>query len=155
MPMWPFGRKGRRATKLRAEGPVAVAEGKKPAAAYASQPSGNMPDTTHGVGRRLSRRQSRRKRRAPSQSSTSLQGGEKISLDLEPMQITSEKHHSFPQGSAEDITALPLTKELGTSPHLRPVTQDHEIPYNFQLQSQSHISIPSARDRGRLQPPQT
>lgn len=155
MLMWPFGRKGRRATKLRAEGPAAVAEGKKPAATYASQPSGNMPDTTHEVGRRLSRRQSRRKRRASSQYSTSLRGGEKISLDLEPMQITSEKQHSFPQGSAEDITALPLTKELGTSPHLRPVTQDHEIPYNFQLQSQSHTSIPSARDRGKLQRPQT
>jgi len=155
MPMWPFGRKGRRATKLRAEGPAAVAEGKKPATAYASQPSGNMPGTTHGVGRSLSRRQSQRKRRAPSQSSTSLQGGEKISLDLEPMQITSEKQHPFPQGSAEDITALPLTKELGTSPHLRPVTQDHEIPYNFQLRSQSHTSIPSARDRGKLQRPQT
>ncbi|OCL06513.1 hypothetical protein AOQ84DRAFT_378533 [Glonium stellatum] len=114
-----------------------------------------MPDTTHGIGKRLSRRQTRRKRRATSQSSSSLQGGEKKSLDLEPIQTTSEKQHSFPQGSAEDITALPITKELGTSPHLRPATQDHEIPYNFHLQSQSHTSIPSARERGKLQRPQT
>ncbi|OCK78862.1 hypothetical protein K432DRAFT_83313 [Lepidopterella palustris CBS 459.81] len=154
MPMWPFGRRGRRATKLKVEGPEDAAEGKKPAASYASPPSSNMPDTSQGVGRRLSRRHSRRKRRASSRSSASMHDGEKNSSDFEPTRELSEKKQSFPQSSAEDITALPFTKELGTSPHLRPITQDHHIPYNFQL-SHSHTSIPSAKERGKLQRPQT
>ncbi|KAF2492096.1 hypothetical protein BU16DRAFT_514758 [Lophium mytilinum] len=153
---WPFGR--RRATKLKVDGPAPVAEGKKPAAAYAGQRSGSMPDTSQALGRRISTRQkSRRKRRPTSRSDASLRDVdlEKHSSDLEPTHITAEKQHLYPQGSREDITALPITKELGTSPHLRPVTQDLQTPYNFQLQGQSHTSIPSARERGKLQRPQT
>ncbi|KAF2816195.1 uncharacterized protein BDZ99DRAFT_514801 [Mytilinidion resinicola] len=153
---WPFGR--RRATKLKVDGPAPVAEGKKPAAAYAGQRSGVMPDTSQALGRRISTRQSnRRKRRPSSRSDASLRDVnlEKHSSDLEPTHTASERQHLSPPASQEDITALPITKELGTSPHLRPVTQEYETPYNFQLQGQSHSSIPSARERGKLQRPQT
>jgi hypothetical protein len=55
----------------------------------------------------------------------------------------------------EDITALPFSKELRTSPHLRPATQDTaDIPYNWNLQMGSHHSLPAATresSRGKLQ----
>lgn len=68
----------------------------------------------------------------------------------DPMDIKLDKRTSV--GSREDITALPVSRELRTSPHLRPVTQDNEgIPYNFHLPgSTSHSSAPSAT-RGKLQ----
>jgi hypothetical protein len=56
--------------------------------------------------------------------------------------------------SVEDITALPVQRRLQHSPHLRPVTQDlGTIPYNFQ--SHSHNSLPVAKERGKLQRPQS
>jgi hypothetical protein len=53
-------------------------------------------------------------------------------------------------GSAEDITALPRSRELQTSPHLRPATKDNaDIPYDFRLySSNSRLSTPI----DRLQP---
>jgi hypothetical protein len=52
----------------------------------------------------------------------------------------------------EDITALPFSKELRTSPHLRPATQDTaDIPYNWNLQLGSHHSLPAGKERTKLQ----
>jgi hypothetical protein len=53
-------------------------------------------------------------------------------------------------GSAEDITALPRSRELQTSPHLRPATKDNaDIPYDFRLySSNSRLNTPT----DRLQP---
>ncbi|KAF2423576.1 hypothetical protein EJ08DRAFT_571405, partial [Tothia fuscella] len=55
--------------------------------------------------------------------------------------------------SVEDITALPFSRELRTSPHLRPATQETaDIPYDWNLQSRSHHSLPTVRERtGKLQ----
>jgi hypothetical protein len=62
-------------------------------------------------------------------------------------------HHGHPP-SAEDITALPQQRRLAQSPHLRPVTQDFSgVPYNFH--SPSHTSLRTARERGKLQRPQS
>jgi hypothetical protein len=59
-----------------------------------------------------------------------------------------------PSASIEDITALPVQYRLAHSPHLRPVTQEHGIAYNFQ--SPSHSSLPAvAKERGKLQRPQS
>ncbi|KAK1918785.1 hypothetical protein P3342_010256 [Pyrenophora teres f. teres] len=62
---------------------------------------------------------------------------------------------AWPQSSVEDITALPRLHRLQYSPHLRPIAQEHAaIPYNSQ--SRSHASLPpSAKDRGKLQRPQS
>jgi len=66
-------------------------------------------------------------------------------------------HHEFEKrpdtgDSVEDITALPFSKELRTSPHLRPATQDTaDIPYDWNLQTASHHSLPVTRERGKLQ----
>ncbi|KIW00502.1 uncharacterized protein PV09_08022 [Verruconis gallopava] len=58
-------------------------------------------------------------------------------------------------GEEKGITALPGSKTLRTSPHLRPVTQDTaDIPYNWNLRSGSHHSLPSNQNpqrRGKLQ----
>ena len=50
-------------------------------------------------------------------------------------------------GSAEDITALPHSRELQTSPHLRPATKDNaDIPYDFRLYgSNSRLNTPTHR----------
>ena len=51
---------------------------------------------------------------------------------------------------AEDITALPGSRVLRTSPHLRPVTQDTaDIPYNWNLRSAgSQHSLPNRTGSG-------
>lgn len=50
----------------------------------------------------------------------------------------------FARSSREDITALPGSRELNISPHLRPVAlEDADIPYNFYAPSASHTSMPN------------
>lgn len=70
---------------------------------------------------------------------------EKSSRDPEKKQ-----RYSPPDSSNEDLTALPYSKRLEVSPHLRPVTGEHG-PYNFR--SNSHSSL--ARERGKLQRPES
>ncbi|KAF2083197.1 hypothetical protein K490DRAFT_52273 [Saccharata proteae CBS 121410] len=61
--------------------------------------------------------------------------------------------------SRDDITALPASHRLpplGTSPHLRPAHRDYaDIPFSFllnpQIPSRSNTSLPTARERGKLQ----
>lgn len=137
---------------MKQEGPEPVVEGKKPVHEYAPT-----------VGRKGSR--NRRHRRTPSRDRTSPPPiMEKDLSDSSPVDTFNEKtlidkpfaRAPAYKGSAEDITALPNTKELGTSPHLRPVTHDQPVPYNFNLQhNASQVSVPSARDRGKLQRPTT
>ncbi|KAF2474014.1 uncharacterized protein BDR25DRAFT_323665 [Lindgomyces ingoldianus] len=145
MPMWPFSR---RAAKLKTGRSTAVAEGKRPVAAYAHESADN-----DALRRTPKRRSSRRNRR--SAHSTSMRDVDKSSPNPPPAGPPFVKHdsHSLPHSSAEDITALPISKRLEQSPHLRPVTNEHGIPYNFQ--SHSHSSLPTARERGKLQRPQS
>ena len=59
-------------------------------------------------------------------------------------------------GSREDITALPVSRKLDSSPHLRPADLERpHIPYNFQPYSSSQISV--QRESGVASParPQT
>ncbi|ORY18291.1 hypothetical protein BCR34DRAFT_596235 [Clohesyomyces aquaticus] len=85
----------------------------------------------------------------------SMRDMDQNSLDLPPVKPPFAKHdsHTPQHDSAEDITALPISKPLAQSPHLRPVTNEHGIPYNFQ--TNSHSSLPTAKERGKLQRPQS
>ncbi|KAF2103378.1 hypothetical protein NA57DRAFT_72353 [Rhizodiscina lignyota] len=71
----------------------------------------------------------------------------------EPPEHYRHKYLYFRGSSREDITALPGSRELNVSPHLRPATQDNaDIPYNFHLHSLSHTSMASQRyTPGKLQ----
>ncbi|KAJ4368128.1 hypothetical protein N0V83_006483 [Neocucurbitaria cava] len=100
----------------------------------------------------LRKRRSTR-RRASSRSTTSMRDVEKNPPADSP--FAKEAYRYLPQSSAEDITALPLQHRLQHSPHLRPVTQEPGgILYNFHSPSRSSLP-PSARERGKLQRPQS
>lgn len=139
--MWPFGRRGGRAAKLKEGRSTAVAERKRPVAA-----SAHDAQTNDALRRTPSRRSSRRKRTS-SRSTASMRDVDKGLDDKQPARRRPS--------STEDITALPISKRLEQSPHLRPVTNEHGIPYNFQPNSLSQASLPTARERGRLQRPQS
>lgn len=154
MAIWPFGRRRRR---VRPGSPQAVAQGAKSAASQPRQAA--AAPNPHGVSRKLSKRGSVRRRTSSPRAQTLSKRDAERSLGsslspippLTPMDTTFDKRPPS-AGSREDITALPISRELRTSPHLRPVTQDNEgIPYNFHLPgSTSHSSAPPA-SRGKLQ----
>lgn len=148
--MWPFGRRGGKAAKLKGRS-AAVSEGNVPVAARAHEfaSSDALRDSPN-------RRRSRRRRRS-SRSSGSLHDVEKSSPNLPPADqaFLKEKEQALRRHSSDDdITALPNQKRLEQSPHLRPISQQHIYAYNFQ-HTNSQSSLPTARDRGRLQRPQS
>ncbi|KAF2451549.1 hypothetical protein P171DRAFT_8320 [Karstenula rhodostoma CBS 690.94] len=163
MPMWPFGRK---ATRLKEGGPAAVAERKRPVAG--SMPAARAHEFASrdvlrsSPARRQSTRSNRRRRRS-SRSSASLRDLEKDSPTLKSLEAQSAalaKEQGLPRHSLDDhITALPYQRRLEHSPHLRPISQQHgTIPYNFSSQdahNNSQSSLPTARERGKLQRPQS
>lgn len=104
---------------------------------------------------RLSQRSGRRRRRS-SRSTTSLHDVEKDPFSDPPPDPGHAKQTRLPNpaSSCEDITALPFQRRLAHSPHLRPVTQDYSGAPN-DLHSPSHTSLPTARERGKLQRPQS
>lgn len=63
-----------------------------------------------------------------------------------------EIYKYFRRSSREDITALPGSRKLDTSPHLRPIAQDNaDIPYNFHVHSLSNDSMQNPRSaNGKL-----
>ncbi|KAF2871769.1 hypothetical protein BDV95DRAFT_594829 [Massariosphaeria phaeospora] len=143
MPMWPFGRRGAKAAKLK-DGRAAVAEGKGPAAVH------GLGVASHDALKSTPTRRSSRRKRRTSRAAASLRDTAKASPDRPLADIAFE---TLPRSSADHITALPFSKRLEQSPHLRPVTQAHGIPYNFH--THSHSSLTSARERGKLQRPQS
>ncbi|KAF2009969.1 hypothetical protein BU24DRAFT_325793, partial [Aaosphaeria arxii CBS 175.79] len=148
---WPFGARRAKTAKLKQEGrptPVTpTAGGNIPPTGT----SGPVPPSNDALQNNPSRRSARRKRRPSRSSTTSSRDPEKHLSDLPPVNppFASRRY----QHSSEDITALPATKRLSQSPHLRPVTQDHSIPYSFH--AGSHPSLSAARERGKLQRPQS
>lgn len=146
MPMWPFGRRGPRPAKTKDGGAAAVAERKRPVAARAREFA-----SSDALRSSPSRRSSRRRRRR-SRSTASMRDLEKSSPNLLPVDAPFAKEQGLPLPSAEDITALPNQRRLEQSPHLRPISQQRG-PYNFQ--ANSHSSLPTARERGKLQRPQS
>jgi hypothetical protein len=140
--MWLFGRRRRKAAKFK-DGPTEVTDRKRPVAEQT-----NTIQTSNGPRRGPSQRQ--RRRRGSSRSTTASM------RDVEKSLPEPAFAKEWPPSSAEDITALPNQHRLAHSPHLRPITQEHAgIPYNFHS-SHSHQSLPpSAKDRGKLQRPQS
>ncbi|KAH8728657.1 hypothetical protein GQ44DRAFT_27966 [Phaeosphaeriaceae sp. PMI808] len=60
----------------------------------------------------------------------------------------------LPPSSVEDITALPVQHRLRHSPHLRPITLDHGISYDFTSHSRSSLPATS-KERDKQQHPQS
>jgi hypothetical protein len=83
---------------------------------------------------------------------SSADDGHFFSRKLKPKRKAMAKNNS----SAENITALPGSKELRRSPHLRPATKDNiDIPYDFRLYSNSRLGTPdpeSALNQPSLRP---
>ena len=128
-------RKSRKAAKLK--------EGRAATAPVAKQ------TTRERIGRPS------RRRRLSLRSVASMRDVEQDPPVIHPADAASRTEAGMPPSvSIEDITALPVQYRLAHSPHLRPVTQEHGIAYNFQ--SQSHSSLPAvAKERGKLQRPQS
>ncbi|KAL1605572.1 hypothetical protein SLS59_003374 [Nothophoma quercina] len=153
---WPFGRKSGRAAKLKEGRSAAVADRSPPVAeqtiaTQAQEKSQGNDALQHQPSQRGGRR-----RRRSSRSTTSLHDAEKNPFSDPPLDpgLSKEARLPNPNSSAEDITALPRQRRLAHSPHLRPVTNDYGgVPYNFH--SPSHTSLRTARERGKLQRPQS
>jgi hypothetical protein len=144
---WPFGRKSARAAKLK-EGRSAAADSSRVHAVAVQGPGSDA----------LQRQRSGRRRRTSSRSTTSLHDVEKNPFSDPPLHpgLAKEAHLPLPNraSSAEDITALPRQRLLQHSPHLRPVTQDFSnLPYSFHAASRT--SLRTAKERGKLQRPQS
>jgi len=150
MPMWPFGRRGGKATRIKDGGPAAVVERKRPVAGTAARAH---EFASRDVLRSSPTRRASRRRRPRSPSGASMRDVEKTLPKMEPapLEAAFAKEQGLPRPSAEDhITALPNQRRLDQSPHLRPVSQQtHPIPYSFH--SASQFSLSTARERGRLQ----
>ena len=137
MPVWPFGRRARR-SKLKQGGPQPVAEGKKPERSSYEKPRPLQP----GDPQNISSRQSQRSQRTSTKDSASQKNVRRNRT--EPL---------LAKGSVEDITALPISRGPGTSPHLRPAAQDRpEIPYDSRQAAPGSETPPNER-RGKLQRP--
>ncbi|KAF3044037.1 hypothetical protein E8E12_007501 [Didymella heteroderae] len=142
---WPFGRRSGRAAKLK--------EGRSTAAD--KQTVATQGHSSDALQYRPSQRSGRRRRRS-SRSTASLHDVEKNPFSDPPLDpgLAKESRLPNPNSSAEDITALPHQRRLAYSPHLRPATQDFSgVPYNFH--SPSHTSLRTAKERGKLQRPQS
>ncbi|PVI03622.1 hypothetical protein DM02DRAFT_640485 [Periconia macrospinosa] len=121
--MWPFGR--RKAAKV-----------KRPPKDVAETPDRPVAARVHAFANNdvlrspPSRRSSRRSRNS-SRSSTSLRDPDTHSPRPRPL------HDADP--AAEALTALPNSRPLAQSPHLRSVSQHSGIPYNFHHNSRSSL----------------
>ncbi|KAJ4410852.1 hypothetical protein N0V91_001781 [Didymella pomorum] len=142
---WPFGRRSGRAAKLK--------EGRSTAAD--KQTVATQGPNSDALQYRPSQRSGRRRRRS-SRSTASLHDVEKNPFSDPPLDpgLAKESRLPNPNSSAEDITALPHQRRLAYSPHLRPATQDFSgVPYNFHSPSQT--TLRTAKERGKLQRPQS
>ncbi|KAF2459047.1 hypothetical protein BDY21DRAFT_410000 [Lineolata rhizophorae] len=174
MAVWPFGRKRRR-SRIKADGSEPVAPASTPPDGQQQQQQQQPPppqtvdaadrsrasataERDRNRDRAVSRRQSRKKQRRASEGKTNPrqpQPQQQPATPTDPPQHPAAgRRNGDARPSGEHITALPLSEPLSVSPHLRPVTDEHvNSPYDFNLQSGSHTSLPTARERGKLQRP--
>jgi hypothetical protein len=95
----------------------------------------------------IPRKSSKRNRDRSQRAEHSTQSAEGDSANPKQQRQILEKENVAPssshrQGSREDITALPMSRKLDSSPHLRPVDLERpHIPYNFRPYSNSQSSI--------------
>jgi hypothetical protein len=130
MALWPFKRRGTKST-------------------VDSEPRHEENPAPSHVGPQpslKSNKRSRKKRNATQSRQDSHAQVKQLDAitPLSPMDATfARPRTSNSHRSVEDITALPRTRQLRTSPHLRPATKnDADIPYNFHLYSSSRLHTP-------------
>ncbi|KAK4540506.1 hypothetical protein LTR36_009144 [Oleoguttula mirabilis] len=135
MPGWQFWKRRSSAMK---DQPQALSE----KAQLSSQPARATTTAAAAPTLPMPRRSSQHRRRASPRDKkadarsikSSKRGG---SAEKENMHVR--------RGSIEDITALPVSRRLASSPHLRPVDLERPpIPYNFRPHSASQASIQRA-----------
>ncbi|KAK3712830.1 hypothetical protein LTR37_008921 [Vermiconidia calcicola] len=152
MPIWPFNKRRRSAVKDDAKQPLTEK----------AQPIEQRPTKTATepipIPRRLSKRGSRPKR----QASQDEKAAEASWADHEKQPISPEKENVPSAGqrrgrsSQEDITALPMSRKLESSPHLRAVDMERpHIPYNFRQYSTSQTSVQREEPLTTLHRPNT
>lgn len=147
MPIWPFKKRRRNGEKDRIGAPQPLTEKahpeqqQPPARASTYPPPG--PTSPIAIPRKPSNRGSQRKRRAsPEEEFTAAQSDGREKGTQSPQKENLAPPSSLRRGSREDITALPMSRRLDTSPHLRPVDMERpHIPYNFRPYSDSKTSI--------------
>lgn len=129
MAIWPFNRRRRR-TSTSSNNNDEKAQSNIPttAAAASAAPTASKSSPT--------RKDSQRYRRASQQEKPAM-----------PFRY---------QGSRENVTALPGSRKLDQSPHLRPIDQEKpRIPYNFRPYAASQTSLQRQEATGKLQRPAT
>ncbi|RMY67449.1 hypothetical protein D0863_07783 [Hortaea werneckii] len=129
--LWPFRRKTKDGDKQQALNEKTPPPRPQAAAMPAPPPSSSHPRSSS-------------KRRRPSQNETTTEGQSVKSSRRQGSAVGKE--NVIPgrdnRGSVEDITALPLSRRLDSSPHLRPIdSQRPQIPYNFRPYSLSQTSL--------------
>ncbi|KAI7234371.1 hypothetical protein KC330_g4858 [Hortaea werneckii] len=129
--LWPFRRKTKDGDKQQALNEKTPPPRPQAAAMPVPPPSSSHPRSSS-------------KRRRPSQNETSTEGQSVKSSRRQGSAVGKE--NLIPgrdnRGSVEDITALPLSRRLDSSPHLRPIDpQRPQIPYNFRPYSLSQTSL--------------
>lgn len=152
MAFWPFKkrtpRQGKDTSTIESE---SIAAGHQRGDSTISQ-AGTVPQRKRSKKRRTG------KRRNSSQSSLVEDARENVrdNKHLEAIMPLSPMGSSFirpptrgSQHSGEDnITALPQSRKLRTSPHLRPATRnDADIPYDFRLYDSSRVATPIPQSR--------
>ncbi|KAI6801122.1 hypothetical protein KC361_g2000 [Hortaea werneckii] len=129
--LWPFRRKTKDGDKQQALNEKTPSTRPQPAAMPAPLPSSAHPRSSS-------------KRRRPSQNETTAEAHSVKSSRRQGSAVGKEnvmpgRDH---RGSVEDITALPVSRRLDSSPHLRPIdSQRPQIPYNFRPYSLSQTSL--------------
>ena len=132
MPIWPFKKKRRKSSKDGASQPLTEKEQPKQPTRSATYPPA-APTAPIPIPRRSSKRGSQRKG-GPSQDNS-----EKPLQSIEKENVPPASRQT---DSREDITALPMSRQLANSPHLRPVDIERpHIPYNFRQHATSQTSI--------------
>lgn len=138
MPIWPFKKRRRSVVKDEASQPLTEKAQPARSATYppatATQP---MP-----IPRKSSKRGTLRKRR-PSHGD---EAADASWVESKKAPASADKENVPPSrarmSSREDITALPMSRRLESSPHLRPVDLEKPpIPYNFRNYSGSQSSL--------------
>ena len=144
MPLWPF--KKRRRSGIKDEASQPLTEKAQPVKSLGTTtPAG--PTQPMPIPGRSSKRNSLRSK------PNTLHKDKPAELSEKENVPPSTSHR---RGSREDITALPLSKQLESSPHLRPVNAEKPpIPYNFRGYSESQTSIQRDKGVGSPQRPQT
>lgn len=114
------------------------------------EPSTKSRISSSQAGTVMSRKLSKRGRKRRDTSSSRQDSYSQVKqleaiVPLSPMNSSFVRPNtSASQGSVENITALPRSRQVRTSPHLRPATRnDADIPYDFRLYSSSRLHTPN------------